>query len=212
MTQPLFILGTGGHARDVAEIAHTCGWRPVFVTRDAAERERWSHADELVIESDVVERTSEAFALGIGENRARAAVAARLTPTLTFPSLIHPDTSLGRGQRAKIEAARGAVIFAGVRMSSNVAIGDFVTVNLNATLSHDVELGDFANLSPGANVVGNVRVETGAWIGVGAAVNQGDDDQKRVIGAWSIIGSGAVVIRDCEPNGVYVGAPARKIR
>lgn len=210
--RPLFILGTGGHARDVAEIAHACGWRPVFVTRDANERAIWTRADELVLESDVVTRTSEAFALGIGENRARAAVAARLAPSLSVPSLIHPDTSLGRGQRETIQAARGAVIFAGVRMSSDVSIGDFVTVNLNATLSHDVELGDYANVSPGANVAGNVRVETGAWIGVGAVVNQGDDAQKRLIGAWSIVGSGAVVIRDCEANGVYVGAPARKIR
>jgi acetyltransferase-like isoleucine patch superfamily enzyme len=32
------------------------------------------------------------------------------------------------------------------------------------------------------------------------------------IGADTIIGSGAVVVKDCEASSVYVGCPARKVR
>ena len=46
----------------------------------------------------------------------------------------------------------------------------------------------------------------------GAAVNHGTPERKIAIGAGCTIGSGAVVIGDCEPNSVYVGVPARKIR
>lgn len=212
MSSPLFILGTGGQARDVAEIAHALGYRPVFVTRDSAVVDTWAGEDEVVLEQDVLARTGEPFAIGVGDNRTRAAIVARLRGAMRFPTLIHPDTSFGRGQRQAAEAAAGSAIFAGVRATANVSIGDFCSVNLNVTLSHDVELGAFASLSPGANVAGNVRIGEGVLVGVGASVNQGDDSRKLEIGAWTVIGSGAVVTRDCAPDSVYVGVPARRIR
>lgn len=210
---PLFLLGTGGHARDIADIADALGFRPVFVTRDAATIESWTRDDEILDEATALAKGArEAFVVAVGDNRTRAAIAGRLRGSLRFPSLIHPDTSFGRGSRAAVEAATGTVVFAGARFTNNLACGDFCTVNLAATVSHDAELGDFANLSPGASIAGNVRIGDGAWIGVRAAVNQGNDARKLEIGAWTTIGSGAVVIRDCEPNSVYVGVPARKIR
>jgi sugar O-acyltransferase (sialic acid O-acetyltransferase NeuD family) len=211
VSEPLFILGTSGHAHDVASVADALGWRPVFVTHDAAERDGWRGADEIALETDIVNRPGAEFAMGIGDNGTRARVAAKYGG-LRFPALIHPDSSFGRGQRAVIEAARGTIVFAGVRFTSNIRVGIFCTFNMNVTVSHDCDIGDFANLSPGANVAGNVRVGRGAWIGIGAAVNQGTDARKLTVGDNTIIGSGAVVIDDCEPDSVYVGVPARKIK
>lgn len=209
---PLFILGTGGQARDVAEVAHVAGFRPVFVTLEPAVIAGWTFDDEVMLEDEALARTGEAFAIGIGDNRIRANLAARLRGTLRFPTLIHPDTSFGRGQRERAAAAQGSVFLAGVRVTANVAIGDFCSVNVNATLSHDVELGDFSSVSPGANIAGNVQIGEGALIGSGVAINQGDDVRKLKIGAWTVVGSGAVVTRDCAANSVYAGVPARKIR
>lgn len=211
MTDPLFILGTGGHARDVAGIADALGWRPVFVTRDPRERDGWTGEDEIVLETDAIGRTAAAFAIGIGDNHARARVAG-LHAGLRFPALLHPDASFDRGQRAVVAAARGTVAFAGVRMTGGVRVGAFCTFNLNATVSHDCVVGNFVNLSPGANVAGNVRLGRAAWIGVGAAINQGTDGRKLIVGDNTVIGSGAVVVRDCDPDSIYVGVPARKIR
>lgn len=213
MIAPLFILGTGGHARDIADIAEALGHRPVFVSRDPAVIATWTQGDEIVDEDTALASgANDAFAIGVGDNRTRAAIAGRLRQSLRFPTLIHPDTSFGRGSRAVAAASAGTIIFAGTRFTNHISCGDFCTVNLAVTVSHDVELGDFCNLSPGASVAGNVRIGEGAWIGVRAAVNQGSDAHKLEIGAWTTVGSGAAVIRDCEPNSVYVGVPARKIR
>ncbi len=211
MSGPVYIFGTGGHAREVAEVVHALGRTPVFVTHDGVARDRSPNADGIMLEETAVKIGGAEFAIGIGDNTARARLVAAY-PHLRFPALVHPDTSLARGQRAAVDAAPGTILFAGVRMMVGVTVGAFCTLNINATVSHDCEIGDFTNLAPGANIAGNVRIGTGAWIGAGAVVNQGTDARKLEIGANTIIGSGTVVLRDCAPNSVYVGNPARKIR
>lgn len=212
MTRDIYIFGAGGHARDVADVAAALDYRPVFVTNDPDELAAWSFADPIVLETTALVGADRLYAIGIGNNRMRAHLATRVAEGRQFPTLIHPDTSFGRGSLDVARAARGSVIFAGARFTGNLAMGDFVTVNLGATVSHDVELCDYANLSPGAHVAGNVRICEGAWLGLGVAVNQGDASKKLQIGAWTTVGSGAVVIEGCDANAVYVGVPASRIR
>lgn len=211
MTVPIYIFGTGGHAREIAVIAEALSHPVVFVARDAGERDRWTFAGDVVLESQVSDLWNAGFAIGIGDNDLRARVAARFGQ-LRFPTLIHPDASMSVAQRAAIAGRRGTVVFAGVRMTCGTSVGDFCTLNLGSTISHDCEIADFATVAPGANVAGNVRIGRGAWIGMGASVNQGSGARKREIGAGAVIGSGAVVIADCDAASVYVGVPARKIR
>lgn len=52
---------------------------------------------------------------------------------------------------------------------------------------------------------GDCRVDEQAFLGVGAVIRD-----RIHIGARSFIGAGAVVVHDTEPEGVYVGNPARK--
>lgn len=211
MSRPVFIFGAGGHARDVAEVVHALNRTPVFVTRDPAERDGWTGVDAVALEAEAVRIANADFAIGIGDGGGRARVA-HAYPGLRFPALVHPDTSFARGQQEVVAAARGTVVFAGVRLMAGVTVGAFCAFNLNVTVSHDCDVGDFVNLSPGANIAGNVRIGRGAWIGIGAVVNQGSDDRKLEIGAGTMIGSGAVVLKNCEPQSVYVGNPVRKIR
>jgi len=52
-----------------------------------------------------------------------------------------------------------------------------------------------------------IRIGNGCWIGARAIFLPGIS-----VGDACIIGAGAVVTHDCEPNGVYAGVPARRIR
>ena len=80
----------------------------------------------------------------------------------------------------------------------------------NSGFAREVE--DFVHVAPGANISGNVYVGPSCRIGTGAAVNLGRDGRKLAIGADTIVGAGAEVVKDCEPSSVYVGCPARKIK
>lgn len=207
----LFIIGSGGHARDLAEIALALDLAPVFVIRDESERAAFRSDQAAMLEADALAQEDAQFAIGVGDNRTRAEVARRLGNGRSFPALIHPDSTIGRSSLEALRRSHGTVVFPGVRVMGNCTIGDFCTLNLNATVSHDCRIGDFANLSPGAHLAGNVELEEGAWVGMGVTVNQGSDAEPRRIGAWSTVGSGAAVVRDVPPGITQVGIPAREI-
>jgi sugar O-acyltransferase (sialic acid O-acetyltransferase NeuD family) len=209
--RPLFILGVAGQARDIAEIAAASGYRPVLVAQNADEYDRLQEEDEVVLEQDVIGRTGEHFAIGVGNNRRRAKIASHYRHTLTFPTLVHPDTTLARGTAEMLGETKGTVVFPGVRIMARCRIGSFCILNLNATVSHDCRIGDFATLAPGSHIAGNVDVGDGAWLGMGVVVNQGNGAAPRRIGAWTTIGSGAAVVRDVPDGVTQVGVPARDI-
>lgn len=210
--EKLFIFGQGGQARELAGIASALRYKPVLLSASNPPGLTNAHGLDVIAEERAVELTGAVFAIGIGDNTTRARVAARYGDRLAFPSLLHPDASFGLGQREQLMACKGVVVQAGVRMTTNIAVGDFCNFNLNATVSHDCRIGAFSTLSPGACVAGSVHLGVGVWIGIGAVVSNGSDDNPLVIGDNAVIGAGAVVIRDCEADAVYVGIPARRIR
>lgn len=53
----------------------------------------------------------------------------------------------------------------------------------------------------------DVRIGMGTWIGAGAVVLPGV-----TIGPGCVVAAGAVVVRHCEPNGLYAGVPARRVK
>jgi len=206
------IFGTAGMAREAGDIAWDIGLEPVYVARDQAEMDACSLTGQVVLESDVDSYRDLGYVIGIGDNSIRQHIAQRYTGRLRFTNLIHPSASFGRGQRELLEAKRGIIVCAGVRFTNNIQIGDFCIFNLNSTISHDVVIDECVYVAPGAHITGNVHIETRAWIGIGVAINQGNESLKRHIGADTMIGSGAVVVRDCEPNAIYAGIPARRIK
>jgi maltose O-acetyltransferase len=53
----------------------------------------------------------------------------------------------------------------------------------------------------------SIRVEPGCWLGAKVLVLPGV-----TIGTGCVVAAGAVVAKDCDPNGLYGGVPARRIK
>lgn len=204
------IFGTSGHAREVADVASDLEFRPIFIAQDRAALEAWPFDDEVVLESDIGPRAWQ-FVIGIGDNSRRQSVAMRHV-SLPFATLVHPTATFGRGQRERIERTQGAIVCAGAHLTNNIAVGNFVVFNRDANIGHDALIGHYVHIAPSACVSGNVSIGARAWIGAGAVINHGTPSLPLLIGEDATIGSGAVVIADCEAGGVYAGVPARRLR
>lgn len=210
----LAVFGTSGFAREIADIAIELGYQVVLIARDQAEKQCSSSSFEIIVEGDdgLFSDSGTCFAIGVGDNGLRRKIACRYRGQLEFPTLIHPSATFGHNQREVLEHSTGTIVCAGVRITNKVCVGDFVILNLNATVGHDVIIGDYANISPGANVSGFVDIGPEVWIGTGATINQGNSMARLEIGDRTTVGSGAVVTKSCDSNAVYAGVPARRIK
>ena len=79
-------------------------------------------------------------------------------------------------------------------------------INLDCTLGHDDVIGDFVTIYPSVNVSGNMVVGECCELGTGAQIIQG-----KKIESHTIIGAGAVVVKNIEERGTYAGCPVKKI-
>jgi maltose O-acetyltransferase len=107
-----------------------------------------------------------------------------------------------------LSVGKGTVINHGCHFDNNarVDIGSGVSIAAGVTF---VTTGH--RLGPSDHRAGEldlkaIRVGDGCWIGADATILPGVS-----IGDGCIIGAGSVVRADCEPNGLYMGVPARRV-
>lgn len=122
---------------------------------------------------------------------------------IKFPSIIDSRAIIG----SRVKLGEGCIICANTIITTDIDIKDFVILNLSCTIGHDTIIEDYVTVAPGANISGNVIIKEGTDIGTASAIIQG-----KTIGAWSIIGAGAVVVKDTPNNVTAVGNPSKVIK
>lgn len=199
----VIIVGTGGHAKVVADIVWSVGDNVVgFLTGD---REKKTFLERPVLGSDAdIGRFAACYiVIAIGDAAARERIAAA-NPGARWYTAIHSAavvSPVGTG------IGEGTVVMANAVINPYAQIGKHCIINSGATVEHDNVVGDFAHISVGTKLAGAVSVGERTWVGVGATVRNGIH-----ICGGCMIGAGSVVIRDITCPGTYVGVPARRIK
>ena len=209
MRRSLYVVGTGGLAREMAQLVSQIGsWNFIGYVSDGSQpvgtpvgKSRVAATDETLIrenpDADVV--------IGIGRPAARLLAGRRLSAAdrLGFPTLVHTSAIC---DPTSVTLGVGNVITAGCMFTVDIAAEDFNLFNWQCTVGHDVRLGSGNVVNPAVNLSGGVVVGNAVLIGAGAQVLEG-----RVVADGAVVGAGAVVTHDVGAHETVVGVPARPI-
>lgn len=198
------LLGAGGHAKVVYDAILSSKLATRVVVRDDNARLRGNAFFDVQVTVPIgpLDALPELVHVGIGNNRARADLAARLTAAgRRLLTVIHPAAAVSE----RSDIAPGAFVAAGAVLAAASKVGECAIINHCAVVDHDCVVGRCAHVAPAATLGGGVRVGEGALVGSGAVVLPGVS-----IGKWALIGAGAVVNRPVADGETVYGVPAKR--
>ena len=198
----LVIIGGGGHAKVVADIAKLNGYKIRGFLDDNAETESFFGFERLGAVSDVVKFADCCFIIAIGNGKIRQMIAEKYS-NLRFVTLIHPSAVIA----SNVKIGVGTVVMAGAVINPWTVIGQGCIINTCASVDHDCRLGDYVHVSVGAHVAGTVIIGDNTWVGAGATVSNNIQIVENCV-----IGAGTVVLDKILEAGTYVGVPAKQIK
>lgn len=121
------------------------------------------------------------------------------------------------GYRIASYVSSKATIFPGFQTGENCfilensTIQPFARIGNNVTLwsgnhiGHHSSIGDHCFIAPHAAISGGVKIQEQCFIGVNATIRD-----HVTIGARCIVGAGALILKDTEPDGLYIGKAAKR--
>jgi UDP-N-acetylbacillosamine N-acetyltransferase len=197
----LVLLGCGGHAHSVADVALSAGYdRLWFVDEQAREEETclgYPVQRFLPTASDL------SYMPCAGDNRRRMVQLCQLRQAgLTLASVISPYATIGRGA----ELSPGCFAGHHSHIGPLARIGSGCIVNSAAVVEHDCVLGECCHVSVHATVAGRSVLGDCVFVGAGAVIVDGVSLVSDVT-----IGAGGVVAASIGHPGTYVGIPVRRL-
>lgn len=209
----LVIIGAGGFGREVAQLIEDINsdkntWNLLGFIDEFSEKNKTVIYNYPVLggldwfEDRTKNRVGTVCAIGNPKDKYRLLERAAAYE-VDFVNLIHPNAKTNK----YAEFGWGCIVCGNSFISVNTKIGNHVSINPGCGIGHDTVVGDYSSLYWNVTLSGNVSIGQGCEIGSNACVIP-----KRTVGKWSVIGAGAVVIKDLPDNCIAVGIPARPIR
>ena len=203
MHKKVIIIGAGGHAKVIADIIEKSGDQIVGFLDKKIEKNTIIVKGYKVIGDlnsrfplSIANKDYE-FITAIGDNKKRKEIST--SSNLKFYTAIHPSAQIGLD--VKIE--EGTAIMANVCINSSARIGKHCIINTGAIIEHDNIIENFVHISPNATLGGTVKIGENTHIGIGSVVKNNITICKNCT-----VGAGAVVVKNIEKEGTYIGVPA----
>ena len=141
--------------------------------------------------------------IAIANYEVKKRIVTKLNNKFKFATIIHPKVYIHN----YMNIGEGTIIYEGVILTANIEVGKHVIISPKCGIGHDSIIKDYVSLLWNVNISGNDIIEEGVMMGSGSTVIQG-----KKIGKASIVGAGAVVIKDVDIYSTVVGVPAKTIK
>lgn len=212
MKPKLLVVGAGGHARSVLDIAlQNAEYELVGVIDPlyGTQTHMTSMENIPIIGTDAMlpdflrQGISHIF-IAIGENGLRKKLYEKAV-AMGFHciNLVSQYAVLSKS----VKLGHGVCVMAGAVLNVNTVIGDNSIINTNCSIDHDCTVGNHCHIAPGVAVSGTVSIGDSVQIGTGACVIDGIQIEEN-----SFIGAGAAVVTRIPANVLAVGVPAKVIK
>ncbi|MCY1391462.1 UDP-N-acetylbacillosamine N-acetyltransferase [compost metagenome] len=199
----LLILGFGGHARSVADVALASGYRQlIFVDQNAREGESFAGFPVVKSVAGSLPPDWAGFpASGDGHRRQSQCDQIR-SMGLALATLISPTATTG----PDCTICEGSFVGHHAHVGPAARIGAGCIVNTAAVVEHECTVGDYSHISVNSTMAGRSSIGRLCMLGAGAILIDGLS-----IGDNVTIGAGGVVHRSISQAGTYVGVPAVRL-
>lgn len=199
----LVILGFGGHARSVADVALSMGIQSLcFVDPNAQPGENFLGHPVCTQWEDELPSGWAVFPAA-GGNADRLEQYRRIVrQAWPMATLVAPSATVGRGG----EIGSGSFVGQQAHIGPAARVGQCCIVNSGAVVDHESSVGDFSHISINTTVAGRCRVGSFVFIGAGATMVDKVNIPDNVT-----IGAGGLVLRSVDEPGIYVGVPVLKL-
>lgn len=202
----LVIVGAGGHAASVANVALSAGYQIECFIHDKKGGQQFLGYPVYASVTSLPEPLSFHYAIGVGDNAIRETLHLNLTrqyAALQFPALIHASAVVS----SFCVIAEGCVLMPGAILGPNSTMERFSFINTRASVDHDCVLSAFSSVAPGSTLGGKVLVGDRAAVSIGAVVK----DSIR-IGRDAVLGANSYLNVNQPESTVAYGSPAKVVR
>lgn len=209
--KPLVIVGASGFGRETAALVLEINkvkptWELLGLVDDKLKGQT-VEGFKILGPIDILEtmKPKPYVVVAIGDPKVRRTLVERCGEWgLEFATLVHPSVAI---VGETVEIGEGSIVCRNTVCAINSKIGKHCIVNFGCCIGHDTQLGDYASLMPHVALGGDVEIGVGCYLGINASVINAVS-----IGAWSVLGAGAVVTKDIPSNVLAVGVPARVVK
>lgn len=206
----LLIVGAGGFGREVRGWVAQAGGALVecdkiaFLDKNPAALDGYSVDDPIIGDPAMyAPQEGDLFICAVGDPATKLLLCRQLVARgARFVTLLHPSAVVG----PRCSVGTGCIICPQVVLTADVTLGDFVTVNVCATIGHDARVGQGCTISGHSDVTGFAVLGEGVFLGSHASVLPGAKVED-----YAVVGAGSVVIRRVPRYSTVVGVPARLV-
>jgi len=205
----LVIIGAGGFAREVFDLANYCygsdntfGIKG-FLSDNPSNVLEMGYPKVLSNVADYEIEPDDVFFCGIGNLRHRKrCVEIIRSKGGTFINLIHPSAVIS----PSVKLGAGVAIKAFCVLASDVIIGDFTFLQSSVVMGHDVKIGNYCQINSFSFFAGNCIINDSVLIGASSSLVQ-----NVVVEEGATVGMGSVVLRKVKKDTTVFGNPAKAI-
>jgi sugar O-acyltransferase (sialic acid O-acetyltransferase NeuD family) len=206
VSKDIIIVGAGGHAVSVTNVALSCGINVVAYVDNNKAGSKVLDIPVITKQQCIDTYKTANFAIAIGDNSVRERVYNDYKlelPNCEFPPLIHQTAVIGINSKV----GDGTVIMPQTNIGPNSKVGVFCILNTSSSIDHDCDMQSFSSIAPRVVTGGNVNIGVRSALSIGATVKHGI-----VIGDDVVIGANSYVNKPFDSNLVAYGTPCKFVR